>query len=145
VLGGAVMFGLTLIAVRPHDVLVAESPDGAHCVVVRERVRHIDRNFYLVLVDQAAGKERVLYRSQDQKPTIKQERFVWSDDSSKVVLLGDKYFVHPESMLPSGEIVFLLYDLETDQVWCNEDHDQGYPRIAPREVLEIFGERLEME
>jgi hypothetical protein len=135
------VLGVYLIG-RPRDTLVSESPDRSHRIVVQEGFRHIDRNFRILLVDRRTGARRVIFTSYDQSPSITQERFVWSTNSSKVVLLGDRYYVVPGSKLENGEIVFLMYDIEHDRLSCNTDHDRGFQRVSAQEVVEIFGEDL---
>ena len=133
-----------LFIVIPRDTLVSESPDGSHRIIVRER-RYIDRNFRVVLVDRQTGTERIVFTSYDQDPTISHERFVWSNDSSKVVLVGDDYYVTPEAKLENGEIVFLMYDVENDKLWCNTEYDRGFQRISAQQVVDTFGQELERE
>ncbi|MDB5340315.1 MAG: hypothetical protein JWN70_5934 [Planctomycetaceae bacterium] len=141
---GALLLGLVFIAL-PRDILVSDSPDRSHRIIVREGIRLIDRNFRVLLVDRPTGTERVVYTSEDQSPTNTHERFVWSKDSSKVVLVGDRYFVVPGSKLESGEIVFLMYDVNTDKLWCNEDHDRGFQRVSSQQVVDAFGEDFKRE
>jgi len=125
---------------RERDTLVSQSPDGDYQIVVRERSRFIDRNFRIVLVDRKTGDGRLIFTSNDQSPTIRQERFVWNEDSSKVALIGDRYYTIPESKLDNGEIVFLVYDVSRGKLWCNSDEtDQGYERITAKEAADIFG------
>lgn len=134
-----VLIGSCLFRVRLRDVLVSDSPDGAHRMIVRERARHIDRNFHVVLVDLVTGNERVIFTSEDQSPTNSHERFVWSGNSSKVALVGDRYYVIPEATLENGEIVFLMYDLESETLKCNSEYERGYQRIPAQLAIEVFG------
>ncbi len=138
------VLGVLFIAV-PRDTLVSDSPDGSHRIIVREGMRFIDRNFRVILVDRRTGTERVVFTSDDQSPTITQERFVWSEDSSKAALVGDRYFVVPEAKLENGEIVFLMYDVESNTLWCNTDHDRGFQRVSAERVVDALGEALERE
>jgi len=131
---------------RERDTLVSYSPDGAYEITVRERVRFIDRNFRIVLVDRKMGARRLIFTSNDQSPTIKRERFVWNEDSSIVALIGDRYYTTPESKLENGEIVFLVYDVARGKLWCNSDEtDQGYQRISAKEAADIFGKAFSPE
>lgn len=131
--------------IRPRDIVVSDSPDGSQRIIVRERLRFVDRNFRVVLVNRATGTERVVYTSDDQSPTNSHERFVWSRDSSKVVLVGDRYFVVPESTLENGDVVFLLYDVTSDKLWCNEVHKRGFQRVSSQQLVDDFGEDLKWE
>jgi hypothetical protein len=56
-----------------------------------------------------------------------------------VGLLGDDYFVVPNSALPSGEIVFLVYNLDTGKLWCNADNDTRYSHIAAQAAAKMLG------
>lgn len=137
-----VILTLSFTLFAPRNTVVSQSPDGSHQVVVREGIRTIDRNFRVVLVDLATGAQREIFVSDDQSPSIDRERFVWSDDSKKVALLGDKYYVVSDSSLSNGEIVFLVYDLENDRLWCNTDHDRGMEAIPAAQAADMFGEAL---
>ena len=132
------------VRVRPHDTLVATSPDGAHRVIVREPMRTLDRNFSVFLVDPSTGIEREIFDSYDQDPSIKREWIVWSDDSSKFALIGHRYFVVPGAGLPGGETVFLVYDLDADRLWCNTDHvGRGLTPITATQAEAVIGKPLE--
>ena len=128
-----------------RDTLVSNSPDGDYQIIVRERGRFIDRNFRVVLVDRKTGVERVIFDSFDQSPTITRERFVWTHDSSKVALTGDRYYATPEASLANGEIVFLMYDVKSDKLWCNADDDRRYERLSAQEAVSIFGKEVQRE
>jgi len=131
---------------RQRDTLVSDSPDGVCQLIVRERARHIDRNFKIFLVDRKTGAERLIFTSNDQSPTITRERFVWDEGSSKVGLTGDRYYATPESKLGNGEIIFLVYDVASGRLWCNSDEtDRGYERISAKEATDIFGRALRPE
>ena len=124
----------------PQDVTVSQSPDGLHHIIVRQpRFVFIDRNFRVVLIDTKSNSEREIFRSFDQSPTIKKERFVWSADSKVVGLLGDDYFVVLNSKLPNGEIVFLVYSLDTSDLWCNAPDDNRYSRITAQAAAKMLG------
>jgi len=129
---------------RVQDSLVSASPNGAHQIIVRER-RYIDRNFRILLVDSQTGAEREVFKSFDQSVSIKRERLVWSDDSSKLALVGDSYFTMPTvaAVLPKGETVFLVYDLDADQLWCNTEYNRGYATITAAQAAAVIGKPLD--
>lgn len=127
----------------PHDVLVSDSPDGAYRIVIRQpRFRFLDRNFRVVLIDQRTNVEQKIFDSWDQSPTIKKERFVWSSDSRKLALVGDRYYVVPDSELPNGQLVFLVYDFDGKKLYCNSEYDRGIPHISAQHAIEIFGDGI---
>jgi len=128
-----------------HPPLISDSPNRYYRVTVREAVpRFIDRNFTVVLTDNKSGSERVIFDSDDQSPTIKTERLLWTRDSSAVALVGDRYYAIPEARLDNGQIVFLVYDVQSGRLWCNGDEDPPkYPRISAKEAEKLFDGRLQ--
>jgi hypothetical protein len=122
------------------EMTVSDSPNGRYRIAVYEMHAGIDRNFDVTLLNRQNGEKQTIYVSNDQPPSIQRERLVWSRDSTKVVLLGDRYWVDSGSELPSGEIVFLMYDLPTQQLYCNADYENDRERIPAAKVIEIFGE-----
>lgn len=123
------------------DVSNTLSPDGTQRIVIRQRRPiTLDRNFRIVLIDEATKDEREIFYSLDQLPTISQEHVVWSADGRYFALIGDGYYVLPGSQLPNGLTIFLVYDLETDQVYCNTHYvDRKLPRVTIEEAVGIFG------
>ena len=86
---------LTVYGGRQVTVTAATSPDGRFVAEVRQP-RHVflDRNFTVVLTG-PGGTPRVVFRSQDQDPTIKTESILWAADSAAFALVGDEYYVLP--------------------------------------------------
>lgn len=139
-LGGGFILIIFLANRTPQDVTVSQSPDGLHRIVVRQpRFVFMDRNFRVVLIETSTKTEREIFRSLDQSPTIESERLVWSADSKAVGLFGDKYYVVPNSQLPTGEIVFLVYNLDTGKLWCNADDDTRYGHITAQAAAKMLG------
>jgi hypothetical protein len=139
-IGLTLLIPFLLIMSMRCEVTVSNSPNGKYQIAVYQTARFIDRNFDITLLDQHTGRKETIYRSNDQSPTIKSERFLWSADSSKVVLLGDSYYVDPGSELPNGETVFLMYDLVLKHLFCNADYANDYERIPADKVTQIFGD-----
>ena len=133
--------------VRDRDTLVSDSPDGAYRAIVRERMPRlsIDRNFRLYLVDRKTGAQRLIFTSDDQSTLINRERLIWNEDSSRIALIGDRYFTVPEANLPNGEIVFLVYDVVRQKLWCNTDAEdrKDYERMSAEEARAVFGKALD--
>jgi len=86
----------------------------------------------------------VLFRSvsPDESPLgIGSERFLWSADSKRVLLVGKRFWVREGVQLVGGEFLYFLYDVPSRQVWCNSD-SQG-PPFGPNELAGYdFGESL---
>jgi hypothetical protein len=121
------------------EMTVGISPDGRFRISVDERRAGIDRNFLVLLTDLSTNRTMTIYKSNDQVSSINRERFVWSADSSKVVLVGDKYWVDPGSELEGGDVVFLMFDLASRKLYCNADYGNELPRIPAADVVQIFG------
>lgn len=102
------------------DLVTSVSPDGSHQIVVRQRpIQSMMRNFRIIVIDESTGEERQRFYPLDQPPMISLEYFVWSADGRFAALIGDQCNFVPRSTLPNGLTLFLVYDLEEDQVHCN--------------------------
>lgn len=127
----------------PLNSTVSVSPDNSWQVVIREnRFRFIDRNFRVVLINTANGIETELFSSWDQFPLIESEQFVWSKDSRKFALIGDRYYVVDNSELPSGKTVFLVYDMDSRELFCNTDHTRDYESISGDDTIKVIGKPM---
>lgn len=119
------------------------SPNGRHRVVVEEpSFRFLDRNFRLVLTTGPTGAPTPICQSSDQSPLIRKERFVWSPDSRYLALVGDRYFVVDGSAFNNCESLFLVYDLDSNTVYCNADNDGRFPRMSAASAAEKFDNQL---
>lgn len=139
---GAGVISIAWKLVRNVELPSALSPDGEHWIVMRERpIASITHNFQVFVIDDTTREERRVFHSLDQKGCIHFEHFIWSADGRFAALIGDLYYVVPESILPNGLTLFLVYDLETDQIYCNTANEgRGYPPITAEEAIKIFGE-----
>lgn len=137
------LVGYTMFGGRGR-MTVAESPNGAHRVSLDERACGIDRNFRLWIWDRDSQSERQLGwpLSVDQSPLIEHEHFVWSPDSRYVALVGDRYFVTDDAVLPSGDQLLLVYDTEEDVFYSNYDRDDPFDPFPADRSVEVFGEAL---
>jgi hypothetical protein len=123
----------------------AVSPDGQYRAELLDRKAHmIDRNFRVRVVD-ADGRPRIVFDSPDESPNgIGQERFLWSQDGQRLLLVGHRFWVRDGAELTNGELLYLLYDVESGAVWCNSDQ-QGPPfDLAELEGYD-FGETLTLK
>ena len=118
------------------------SPNGefrVNLVEQRRSIGHIDRNFTLQLEYLKAGKvERVerIFVSPDEGLPVGSERFIWAKDSSRFLLVGRHFFVHEHAATPDGELLYLLYDLNTGTIKCNATQQDQCPTFTRQEVAE---------
>lgn len=101
----------------------------------------IDRNFH-VCIEDPDGVSRTVFTSPDETPLgIGSERFLWSNDSRRLLLVGRRFYLRQGVQLTTGESLYLLYDLPSGKTWCNSDQ-QG-PPFGPEELVGYdFGESL---
>ena len=115
------------------------SPNHHFSAVVRDpSMSFIDRNLSIEVTDTLAGTTKQVFRSYDQSPLIKTERLAWSSDSRYVAVIGDRYFVTEGSTFPNGEILFLVYDVENDTVFCNADDDDRFSRMSAADAAAVL-------
>ena len=137
---------LFLVVVSPlairEVVTESTSPDGRYrIVVIQPKLVLLDRNFRVELIDKISESTQVIFKSFDQSPSIREEYFVWTNDSRWVALIGDEYYVASGSGLPNGLTLFLAYDIENDRVYCNTDYlERGFPQMTVGEAVRRFGE-----
>lgn len=102
--------------------LVSLSPDDNWRVHLVERnpPLAIDRNFRVRLERLADHSVRELFQSPDEGLPVGSERILWSPDSTQFVLVG-RHFSHNDKyeQLPSGESLYLLYDIPSGRLRCN--------------------------
>jgi hypothetical protein len=123
----------------------AASPDGQYrAELVDRRIHTIDRNFRIRIMD-SMGKSQVVFLSPDENPLkIGQERFLWSQDGKRLLLLGRGFWVRKGAELANGESLYFLWDAPSGHTWCNSDQ-----RGPPFDISELegydFGETLELK
>jgi hypothetical protein len=107
------------------------SPDDRLLVELHERPAYIDRNFFITLRDRYAKTDAstVIFESPDEGRPICTEYFLWSADGRSVLLVGRHFYTKPELRLANGEIVYLLYDTQSGQLWCNARERPNLARI----------------
>jgi hypothetical protein len=133
-------------ALRREETTSLLSPDQRLRAVLLDRPHFpsIDRNF-VVRIEETEGVSRKVFMSPDESPTgIGSERFLWSKDSKRLLLVGKRFWVREGVQLESGEFLYFLYDVPSGQVWCNSDR-QG-PPFGPNELAGYdFGESLTLK
>jgi len=58
------------------------------------------------------------------------ERFVWSKDGTKFLLVGRHFFVEDDLTLATGDQVYLLHDVITRESWVNSDQNHNCPPLT---------------
>ena len=98
-----VLIGLAGARFGEQVTVASLAPDEATRVWVVELPRFIDRNFAVRVEDLETGNLTTIFASPDEGRPVGSERIVWAADSSRFVLVGRYFYVHPEASLPSGE------------------------------------------
>jgi hypothetical protein len=101
------------------------SPDGSHRVTLRELPAFLDRNFALELVDPRTGQSNQVFRSPDEGQPGS-ERIIWSEDSTRFLLLGTNFSTLSQASLPSGEQIYVMYDTVAGTLRCNASQQDKY-------------------
>jgi hypothetical protein len=135
------LMALFVYAIRHEKTTSLLSPDNRLLAVLLDRPHSpsIDRNFE-VHIEEVGGPSRKVFVSPDESPSgIGSERFLWSKDSKRVLLVGKRFWVREGVQLETGEFLYLLYDVPMHKVWCNSDHE-GPPFGADELAGYDFGE-----
>lgn len=120
--------GVTLYRTFIYEsvTLKSLSPDDQWLVTLVERPRFIDRNFELRLKDESSYTETRIFTSPDEGLHVGSERILWSPDSTQFVLLGRHFITDGRGALPNGEVLYLLYDLDSGELKCNAHQQSVY-------------------
>ncbi len=142
----ALLLAGLLAALRSEETISLVSPDQQLRAVLLDRPHFpsIDRNF-TVRIEDAKGASRKIFVSPDESPLgVGSERFLWSTDSRRLLLVGKRFWVRAGVQLKGGECLYLLYDISSGRVWCNSD--QRGPPFGPDELAGYdFGENLTLQ
>ena len=108
------------------------SPDETSRVrLVDFRAHLLDRNFSISLERLETGtRVDLLPWSPDEGEPRGTERFVWSKDGTKVLLVGRHFFVRDDLMLDNGDQAYFLHDLKADRSWINSSQDERLPALT---------------
>jgi hypothetical protein len=140
---GVLLGWFTANAFRRETTTSLLSPDeGLRAVLVESSPRFIDRNFRVYLESTDSHTLREIFRSPDEGMPIGSERFLWSRDGKRLLLLGRHFFVEKGAQLPNGELLYLMYDIPSGRIWCNAKQS-GRGRFGSDELAGCdFGEPL---
>ena len=135
-----------LVVFRREEVtLKSLSPDDSLLVTIVELLPGwIDRNFEVRLASQHGESTTRIYRSPDEGTPVGSERVIWSKDGAKFLLVGRHVLVQEHAVLPNGEMLYLRYDVESDNIWCNATQQRRYPTFALEDLekIEWYGSGL---
>ncbi|MDH3274880.1 MAG: hypothetical protein OEM99_10120 [Gammaproteobacteria bacterium] len=129
-----VLIGLAGARFGEQVTVASLAPDEATRVWVVELPRFIDRNFAVRVEDLETGNLTTIFTSPDEGRPVGSERIVWATDGSRFVLLGRHFYVHPEASLPSGESLYLLYDLRSGELWSNAAQQTELPTFSREDL-----------
>ncbi len=124
---------------RGRQTTQSLSPNDGFRAILRERGPSfgIDRNFVIQLENVLDGEVRTIFKSPDEGRPIGSERFAWSTDSKRVLLVGRHFYtVDDDITLKDGSRPYFLYDLETRDAWCNADQVKDLPRITSEKLID---------
>ncbi|HEY1375861.1 MAG TPA: hypothetical protein VGF55_03670 [Gemmataceae bacterium] len=116
--------------------LVSVSPgDGFRVRLLENQRDFIDRTFVVEVQsrdysDPDRDGPNVIFRSPDEGGPPGSERVVWSKDGARFLLVGRHFAAPTAPTLATGEIVYLMYDRRTRDVWCNSDQQKTYPHFS---------------
>ena len=97
----------------------------------------IDRNFVLRLEDTASGSTREIFSSPDEGRPEGSEWVIWSEDSSRFLLVGRHFFLYDHKpTLANGDVLYLMCDVKTGQVWCNSEQS-GLPHFTTADLAAV--------
>lgn len=130
--GGAAGYALRGLGIRPVTI-ASQSPSGKWRVLLVERPSGIDRNFSVEIEETGAPGKRTLFASPDEGKRGF-ERFVWSEDGTRVLLVGKTFFVVDGAALPNGEQLYFMADLTDNRIWCNATQRTQHPRFGLKEI-----------
>ncbi len=115
--------------------LTSVSPDGKYSISIVELDVFLDRNFEIRITDIALGTTRTVFRSPDEGLPVGTERIVWSLDGERFLLVGRKFYVKEGTADINGEDLYLMFDINTNRLWCNARQQNKYPAFAISDVL----------
>lgn len=124
------------------------SPDGSKVAMLAETpkwIPSIDRNFDFAIKDKKTGIRKVVFKSPDEG-AAGTERFIWSKNSTHVLLVGRNFSLDQKLQLQTGESVYILFNVDNGQIACNASQRPDYPRVTKEELDKIeFEEPLGLQ
>ena len=118
------------------------SPDESLRVwLVDLHIHYLDRNVSIRLErfrrHQPGLMTTLLKSSADEGKPAGSERFIWSRDSTKVLLVGRHFFVRDDLMLAGGDQIYFLHDVPTGRSWINSEFQSRLPALTADRIAGI--------
>jgi|GEM_PF-6695504 len=124
-------FGVIHLPFWETVTLISLSPDKSRRIILVEKGRPIygDRYFDLRLQMRYSREIKTVFRATDQQMPAGSERVVWSLDSSRFILIARNINVEDLDapwrkdnpfIFENGEIVKMLYDTESNQLYIGQ-------------------------
>ncbi len=145
--GMALVLGLMVRWVAEERVTTCRlSPDDTYRVwLVDLHVNfQLDRNFSIRLERLGQFKPRqareittLLRSSADEGKPEGSERFIWSKDGTKILLVGRHFYVRHDLMLDNGDQVYFLHNLKSGQSWINAENETRLLPLTPSQLAGI--------
>ncbi len=134
--GAGLLFARGLAAIRYQTTQLSLSPDERFRVRILDRgFPSIDRNFQVRVERLADHKETTILESPDEDYTSPgRERIVWSGDGKRFVVVGPGFIVGDGPWKPDEEVLYLMADVESGQVWCNSNQQTAYPHFTCKDL-----------
>ncbi len=131
-------FGLLLLlfagwASREQVTTCRLSPDETLRVWLVEKHMgfRLDRNFAIRLENLSNGETvALLPGSPDEGTPEGTERFLWSKDGTKVLLIGRHFFVREDLLLNNGDQAYFLHDVRSGRSWINAAYTDRFPPLT---------------
>jgi hypothetical protein len=108
--------------------LTSLSPNDAIRIHLVDLPGLIDRNLELKLESLEDHTVRTIFYSPDEGRPTGSERIIWSADGSRLLLVGRHFFLKERDLkLPSGDSLYLMYDVPSGRLWCNSEQQDKPP------------------
>jgi len=91
----------------------------------------LDRNLAVRLENLKTQETRdLLPFSPDEGTPEGTERFVWSKDGTKILLVGRHFFVRDDMMLEGGNQAYFIHDIQVGRSWINSADNDRFPPLT---------------
>jgi hypothetical protein len=121
----------------PQTTVPSMSPNDNLRVMLRERRLDIDRNFDLLLEHVEERRSRIVFRSPDEGRPVGSERFIWSADGSRFLLLGRHFYAANAPRLSGEEQPYLMMDVSSGKIWCNASQQSEFPAFTVDDLRNV--------
>ena len=138
---GGTALGLGLASLRWRTTTSRLSPDETMRVRLLDwgPEHKLDRNFIIRLERLVTDETETIYHSLDEPGSGHEgsERFVWSKDGTKVLLVSRHFDVREDLMLATGDQAYFLYDVTSRRSWLNSELRPNHDPITPEQLAAI--------